>query len=236
MYLTPFTIISVELYRWCKLGDTNLIGIQLLCSKDGLFIPHVWRQASGPSLLPTSSASGRVDMSDMKNRDKRKPEPKRRSGVGLPQGAFGPHYNGSIWSFSPLWIEAPLTMSKGCRSASCQVVSTPFGATLWPTATSLLGLHSSETGFCRGQVELLMGDNSSQHCKFGYIYRYLSSIFSCSVLGEVQIWIWIWKTSHQTQESLQDTGMCSTYTSLDITRHGWQGRRWAAQMWDVGGK
>lgn len=62
-------------------------------------------------------------------------------------GPFGPHYNGSISSFSPLWIAAPLTMNKGCRPASCQVVSTPFSATLWPTPRSLLRLHSSEKRF-----------------------------------------------------------------------------------------
>lgn len=74
-------------------------------------------------------------------------------------GPFGPHYNGSISSFSPLWIAAPLTVNKGCRPASCQVVSTPFSATLWPTPRPLLRLHSLEKGFCSGQKDFLMGDN-----------------------------------------------------------------------------
>lgn len=66
-------------------------------------------------------------------------------------GPFGPHYNGSISSFSPLWIAAALTMNKGCRPASCQAVSTPFSATLWPTPRSLLRLHCVEERFCGGQ-------------------------------------------------------------------------------------
>lgn len=73
-------------------------------------------------------------------------------------GPFGPHYNGSISSFSPLCATAPLRLNKGCRPASCQVVSTPFSATLWPTPRPPLGLHSLETGFCRWQMDVLMRD------------------------------------------------------------------------------
>lgn len=62
-------------------------------------------------------------------------------------GPFGPHYNGSISSFSPLWTAAAPTMSQGWRPASCQAVSTPFSATLWPTPQSALRLHCARGVF-----------------------------------------------------------------------------------------
>lgn len=99
-------------------------------------------------------------------------------------GPFGPHYNGSISSFSPLWIAAPLTMNKGCRPASCQVVSTPFSATLWPTPRSLLRLHSSEAGFCSGQTDVLIRDKFYFSSELIYwIFIRLLSTCSLSVLG-----------------------------------------------------
>lgn len=101
-------------------------------------------------------------------------------------GPFGPHYNGSISSFSPLWLAAPLTMNKGCRPASCQVVSTPFSATLWPTPRSLLRLHSLETGFCSGQIDVLMEDKFCFCWELDYwIFIQLLRTFSLSVFGQV---------------------------------------------------
>ena len=101
-------------------------------------------------------------------------------------GPFGPHYNGRISSFSPLWIAAPLTMNKGCRPASCQVVSTPFSATLWPTPRSPLRLHSVETGFCRRQIDFLMWDKFCFRWELDYwIFIRLLRTFSLSVLGHV---------------------------------------------------
>lgn len=76
-------------------------------------------------------------------------------------GAFGPHDKGSISWFSPLWIAAPLTMKTGGRPASCQMVSTPFSATLWPTPRSPLRLHSLETGFCVVGKQSLWWNTSS---------------------------------------------------------------------------
>lgn len=93
-------------------------------------------------------------------------------------GPFGFHYNGSISSFSPLWIAAPLTMNKGCRPASCQVVSTPFSATLWPTPQSVLRLHSLERRFCGGQIDFLMRD---KFCLSGdKLFALIENIFTSS--------------------------------------------------------
>lgn len=101
-------------------------------------------------------------------------------------GPFGPHYNGSISSFSPLWIAVPLTVNKGCRPASCQVVSTPFSATPWPTPRSLLRLHSLETGFCSGQIDYLMQDMFCFSWELNYwIFIQLLSAFSLLGLGQV---------------------------------------------------
>lgn len=116
-------------------------------------------------------------------------------------GPFGSHYSGSISSFSPLWIAAPLTMNKGCRPASCQVVSTPFSATLWPTPRSQLRLHSLETGFCRGQIDFLMGDKFCFSWELHYwIFIQLLNAFSPSVLGPVSHISPTWKHIHLAQE------------------------------------
>lgn len=87
----------------------------------------------------------------MKYQHRSQPEPKGRSGFGLPQGALVP----VIMAFSPLWIAAPRTMDEGCRPASCQAVSTPFSAAVWPTPRSLLRLHALEKqGFVVGENRL----------------------------------------------------------------------------------
>lgn len=77
-----------------------------------------------------------------------------RDQVSVGHGAFGSHYKGAISSFSPLWMAAPRTMGRGSRPASCQVLSTPFSATLiWPTPRPALKLHSVEAAFCPQRIE-----------------------------------------------------------------------------------
>lgn len=97
-------------------------------------------------------------------------------------GPFGPHYNGSISSFSPLWIAAPLTMNKGCRPASCQVVSTPFSATLWPTPRSLLRLQSLEKRFLWWTNRLFDARQVlfQPRTRLFDIYTFIENIFSVS--------------------------------------------------------
>lgn len=139
--------------------QTCLIRIELLRCEDGLLVPHVWaHQAPGLWSIATPASSADWDMPDMKYWHNRMAKPERRSGVGLPRGPFAPHYNGSISWFSPLWAAAAATMSQGRRPASCQAVSTPFSATLWPTPPSALRLHCAEESFCPGQIDVLMRD------------------------------------------------------------------------------
>lgn len=133
---------------------------------------HIHRSSPGQMVFI------RVAQSDMKYRDKRRPEPKRRSGVG----PFACHHNGSISSFAPLWIAAPLIMNEGCRPASCQVVSTPFSATPWPTPRSLLGLHSLQTRFCNALKETLMVDDNTVDVLFQLQSEKINSYSNFAIL------------------------------------------------------
>ena len=92
----------------------------------------------------------------------------------LPQGPLVPHYNSSISSFSLIWIEAPLTMTKGCRTASCPVLSTPESYSMGNASLTAQVTTAVEMGFS--------GDkNTVLHCiwKEGLSKTWFLFAFQC---------------------------------------------------------
>lgn len=144
------------LWCWASRTDTDLISVQLLCCKDGLFIPHVWRRrAQRPSLLQRHMSFSGLWTCQVWNTGTEAARSQAGDQVsGLPQGALVP----VIMAFSPLWLAAPLTMDEGCRPASCQAVSTPFSAAVWPTpqVTARVTRFRKTRFCCRWKTACLM--------------------------------------------------------------------------------